>query len=345
MTAFAPRLNWVLAPIIVATAAPLAQAAPTPPLNYLQAFGRKAETIASLTWALLILSIAVVVIVAALTLLGVLRRRTSLVATDARREPVVRPTGGVAWITIGVSISTLALLGGMAWNAYTMAAVNKPPRDPSLTIKIIAHQWWWAFHYESGAPSDYFETANEAHVPVGEPVRIEIESADVIHSFWAPALGDKIDAIPGQTNRTWLEAGKPGVYRGQCSEYCGRQHAHMGIVIVADAPADFRAWRDKQLRPAEHAHGALAGGEALFAIRCGACHAVRGASAWGKLGPDLTHLMSRKGLAANTLPNTPAHLSGWIADPQGIKPGAKMPVLAISGQELTVIRNYLATLK
>lgn len=318
---------------------------PSPPMNYLQAFSDKAQTIAYLTWALLILSIVVVVIITALTLLGVWRRRATLDALETSRGPILRPAGGMSWITIGVAISTLALLGGMAWNAYTMAAINKPTREPALTIKVIAHQWWWEFRYSSGGPSQYFQTANEAHIPVGEPVRIEVETSDVIHSFWAPALGEKIDAIPGQTNRTWLEAAKPGVYRGQCSEYCGRQHAHMGLVIVADTAKDFDAWREKQLRPAEKPASELAGADRLFTARCGGCHALRGTTAAGMLGPDLTHLMSRSGLAANTLSNTPANLTGWIADPQGIKPGAKMPTLDLSARELTILHHYLQSQK
>lgn len=334
-----------LVPALAVSSGLAAQAAdtpPTPPMNFLQAFGDKASVIASLTWAMLILSIVVVVVVTALTLVGVLKRRTTVGAADARFEPILRPSGGLSWITIGVSISTLALLGGMVWNAYTMAAIDKPPRDPALTIRVIAHQWWWEYRYRTEAPSESFQTANEAHIPLGEPVRIEVESTDVIHSFWAPALGDKIDVIPGQTNRTWFEANTPGVYRGQCSEYCGKQHAHMGIVIVAESPEQFRSWRDAQLQPAASMNSA---GEALFVARCGACHTVRGTRAWGMLGPDLTHLMSRAGIAANTLPNTPANLSGWIADPQRIKPGAKMPMLALSAPELSVIRDYLETLK
>lgn len=336
-----------LAALSLALIAPSADAAegPSPPMNYLQAFSGKAETIATLTWALLILSIVVVVIIAALTFVGVFRRRSSRLAVETGREPIAREEGGLSWITIGVAISTIALFGGMAWNAYTMAAINRSPRDPALTIVVIGHQWWWQFRYKSANPSQIFDTANEVHIPVGQPVRFEVETVDVIHSFWIPALGDKIDLIPGQTNETWLEASQPGVYRGQCSEYCGRQHAHMAVTVVADTPEDFEAWRVAQLRPAKPQAGALASAQTLFVARCGACHTVRGASAGGRLGPDLTHLMSRRSIAADTLPNTLAYLSGWIADPQAIKPGAKMPVLELSAPELSTIRQYLETLE
>ncbi|WP_363346045.1 cytochrome c oxidase subunit II [Methylocystis echinoides] len=316
-----------------------------PAMNYLEAFGEKAEAISLLTWALLILSIAVVAIIALLTAAGVTMRRTSLAAEDAKREPVLRPSGGLSWITVGVALSTLALFASMAWNAYTMAAVNRPPRAPALTIEVIGHQWWWQFRYKSDDPAQTFETANEAHIPIGAPVRLEVRTQDVIHSFWIPALGEKIDLIPSQTNVTWFEAEKPGVYRGQCAEYCGQQHAHMAIAVVAETPEAFQAWRVAQLHPAEAQQGGLIEGEALFQARCSACHTVRGTLAGGKLGPDLTHVASRLGIAANTLQNTTATLSGWIADPQRIKPGNKMPTLDLQASELGAIRRYVQSLK
>jgi cytochrome c oxidase subunit 2 len=316
-----------------------------PAMNYLEAFGEKAEAISLLTWALLILSIAVVAIIALLTAAGVTMRRTSLAAEDAKREPVLRPSGGLSWITVGVALSTLALFASMAWNAYTMAAVNRPPRAPALTIEVIGHQWWWQFRYKSDDPAQTFETANEAHIPIGAPVRLEVRTQDVIHSFWIPALGEKIDLIPSQTNVTWFEAEKPGVYRGQCAEYCGQQHAHMAIAVVAETPEAFQAWRVAQLHPAEAQQGGLIEGEALFQARCSACHTVRGTLAGGKLGPDLTHVASRLGIAANTLQNTTATLSGWIADPQRIKPGNKMPTLDLRASELGAIRRYVQSLK
>lgn len=317
----------------------------SPPMNYLQAFGDKAEAIALLTWAMLVLSIAVVAIIALLTAAGVVLRRSRLAVEDTGRAPIQRPSGGLSWITVGVAISTPALVGSMAWNAYTMAAINRPPRAPALTIEVIGHQWWWQFRYLSDDPTQIFDTANEAHIPTGAPVRILVRSEDVIHSFWIPALGDKLDLIPGQTNASWFEANRPGVYRGQCAEYCGRQHAHMALTVVAQTPEAFHGWRAAQLRPAQRATGDLENGEALFGARCGACHTVRGTLAGGVFGPDLTHLMSRGAIAADTLQNTTATLTGWIADPQRIKPGAKMPTLELPGTELTKIRSYLQSLK
>jgi cytochrome c oxidase subunit II len=167
----------------------------------------------------------------------------------------------------------------------------------------------------------------------------------VIHSFWIPALTGKTDLVPGQTNVTWMEASKPGIYRGQCSEYCGAQHAHMGLLVVADPPDAFQAWRAAQQSAAatplseEALHGA-----ALFIGRCGVCHSVRGTPAGGILGPDLSHLMQRRTIAAGTLPNRIGDLGGWIADPQGIKPGSSMPRPDLSSGELQEVLAYLQTL-
>jgi cytochrome c oxidase subunit 2 len=191
-----------------------------------------------------------------------------------------------------------------------------------------------------------FDTANEIHIPVDVPVRLKLLSEDVIHSFWVPAIGGKTDMIPGQTNVTWIEATRVGTYRGVCAEFCGLQHARMAFVLVAKSAEDFAAWWDAQLLPApEPTTDLIQEGLNTFTLRCGACHAVRGTRAGGKLGPDLSHLMSRKTLAAGTLPNVIEHLSDWIADPQSIKPGNPMPEVDLSARELNAIVAYLGTLK
>jgi cytochrome c oxidase subunit 2 len=172
---------------------------------------------------------------------------------------------------------------------------------------------------------------------------LKLIGGDVIHSFWVPALGGKTDTIPGQTNITWLQADKPGIYRGQCTEYCGKQHANMAFFVVAEPPQQFEQWRQKQIAPATPSPD-LTQAVAAFQTRCGVCHTVRGTPAGGKVGPDLTHVMSRGTLAAGTLPNTPGHLAGWIADPQGVKPGNHMPQVDMSGADLNAIRTFLQTL-
>lgn len=326
----------------VAFGALLVPARAEAPLSYMWAAGPKSGHILTLTWVLLIISIAVVVIISVLTLAGVILRRDA----GIRREAVRSNPGGLPWIVIGVALSVIALLFAMGWTAYTLTSINRPPQNPKLTIEVIGHQWWWQVRYLSEDPSRVFETANEIHIPVGEPVRFEVKSADVIHSFWVPALGDKIDLIPNQTNSNWFEASRPGVYRGQCSEYCGKQHAHMALLVVAQPASEFSAWWDAQLQPAPAVPAdALREGQSEFIAHCGVCHTVRGTRAGGGLGPDLSHLMSRHSIAAGTFPNTIAYLSGWIASPQTIKPGNFMPDLEISAPDLARIRQYLQSLE
>lgn len=318
----------------------------TAPMNYLSSAGPKAAEIATITWALLWQAIIVVVVITGLVLVGVLRRRSRWRDGDIVEEPVERPEGGLSWIAVGVGLSTLALIGSTVWTVTTLASINSPATKPPLTIEVRGKQWWWEARYVGPDPAQEFVTANEIHIPVGVPVAFKLTTADVIHSFWIPALGDKIDLIPNQVNQTWYQASRPGIYRGQCVEYCGKQHAHMGLIVIADPPEVFQAWRDDQIAPASAPTGEEAvRGERLFLQRCGACHTVRGTLAGGALGPDLTHLMSRTTIAAATLPNTLGHLSGWISNPQTIKPGARMPNLGLSGPDLASIRTYLLTLK
>ena len=330
------------APVILALSAKAASA--QGPLSYLEAFGPRARHVADLTWALLGLSVAVIVIVGILVVVGTVSRRARP-SEEVHRLPVTREAGGLRWIYVGLALTTVALLGSVTWTMVTMAAIDQPPKEPRFTIEVTGQQWWWEVRYVSDDPSRIFETANEIHVPVGEPVRLELRSEDVIHSFWVPALAGKTDLIPGQTNATWIQADEPGVYWGQCGEYCGRQHAHMALRLFADPPEEFAAWWDAQLEaaappPSESART----GQVHFLLRCGACHTVRGTRAGGELGPDLTHLMSRTTLAAGVLPNTVGHLSGWVADPQHVKPASRMPNLELSGPQLDVIRSYLLTL-
>lgn len=315
-----------------------------PPLGYLSGFGPKAWPVVALTWGLLGISVAVVLIIGVFVLMGVWRRRSSALAVEG--EPVVRGGNGLPWLYWGVGISSVALLGSLVWTVVVLAAVNGPPAPPALTIEVTGQQWWWKARYLSADPSRIFETADEVHIPVGKPVRVRLISTDVIHSFWVPKLSGKMDTIPGQVNETWIEASRPGRYAGHCAEYCGEQHANMALVVVAEPPDQFQAWWNAQLRPAPAATShEVALGERQFEFRCGACHAVRGTNAGGTVAPDLTHLMSRSIIAGGVLPNTIANLSGWIANPQDIKPGTRMPNLYLSGPELQDIRSFLLTLK
>lgn len=326
------------------TAAPATP--PTPgalPMSYWSAAGPQAASIDGLLWGLIWLSIIVVVIIAVMVIAGVIIRGRS--GREVTTTPVERSGRGTSLIYIGVGISTLVLIVYTGWTVATMAGIARPPTPPALTIDVVAHQWWWEFHYDDRQDGESFTTANEIHIPTGAPVHFTLRTVDVIHSFWVPALGGKTDVIPGRVNEMWLQADKPGVYRGQCAEYCGQQHAQMALRVVADNPQDFAAWRQNQLADAPAPSSETAKlGLARFQLRCAACHAIRGTPAGGSLGPDLSHLMTRTTIAAGMLPNNPANLSGWIADPQGIKPGALMPNIELSGPELTAIRTYLLTL-
>jgi cytochrome c oxidase subunit 2 len=313
------------------------------PLNYLEGHGSKADPVVALTWATLAISVGVTAIIGILLIAAVWRRQ--LPAVLGNRLEVLHPQRGMEWIWIGVGISTLVLLAACVWTMVVLARVASPARKAPFTVEITGRQWWWEVHYVSGNASRDFTTANEIHIPTGTPVVFKLVGADVIHSFWIPQLSGKTDVIPGQINRMWLEARKAGAYYGQCTEYCGVQHANMKMLLIAQPSGDFRAWWNRQLQLASAPADPDAQlGQTQFVVHCGSCHTVRGTDAGGAFGPDLSHLMTRKTVAAGTLPNTTGNLMGWIADPQSIKPGCLMPAPALSGPELTDIRAYLQTL-
>jgi cytochrome c oxidase subunit II len=236
------------------------------------------------------------------------------------------------------------LLFSIVWTVRVLADIQAPPQKPTVTIEITARQWWWQVRYLSDQNQHEFVTANEIHIPVGVPVRLKLVGGDVIHSFWVPQLAGKMDAIPGQTNESWIEAGAPGIYRGQCTEYCGLQHSHMSFLVVAEPTGEFHKWWNGQLAPPAVAIGDAQLGRGDFQMHCGGCHTVRGTEAAGALGPDLSHLMQRMTIAAGQLPNNGPVLAHWIADPQSLKPGNLMPVLSLSETELADIHAFLKTL-
>jgi len=200
---------------------------------------------------------------------------------------------------------------------------------------VIGHQFWWEVRY----PGTAAVTANEIHIPARTPVQVLVYTDDVIHSFWVPELDRKIDMIPDQTNRVLLYADKPGRYRGQCAEFCGLQHAHMGFYVFAETPARFHAWLAHESRPATHTS------PVVFRADCSGCHAIRGTSATSRVGPDLTHIGSRTSLAALAIPNTPERLAQWLRDPQSIKPGSQMPALGLTSAQIAQLVAYLEKLK
>lgn len=319
-------------------------------LSYLTGSGSRNYPVVSLLWGEIVLSLAVVAIVAILVLAGVIWRRRAPGIEGLSSVPVERNGSGLPFIYVGVILTFVALVAYTVWNYEVLAAVATPPADSAFTVAITGHRWWWQVDYKPSGGAPPFTTANELRIPVGRPVKVELRTADVIHSFWVPALTGKTDTIPGQQNVTWLEADRAGVYRGQCGEYCGQQHAKMAFAVVAEPQAQFDAWRSEQVNgPAVAPQGpqrdAAKRGEAVFMRHCAVCHTVRGTLALGKIGPDLSHLMERKTIAAGTLPNTIGALSGWIANPQHIKPGNLMPSLDLSGPELASLRDFLQTLQ
>lgn len=316
------------------------------PLSYLRSYGPAADPITRLGWGLIIISVLVTIIITILLLMAIFRRRGQVIADAQGRTPIGRGTGGLSWIYIGVGISTLILLACAVWTLTVLAAVASPSREPKLIIDVTGHQWWWEVRYRSNEPSQIFTTANEIHIPVGEPIRINVATLDVIHSFWVPQLAGKIDTIPGQHNSIWIQANKVGDYAGQCAEYCGMQHAHMAFHVIAQTPSDYALWHLQQVTSAAvpQTENSRAG-QNVFMARCSACHAVRGTLAGGNLGPELTHLMNRRMIGAGLLLNDSSHQSAWVVGTQILKPGCSMPTLKLSAQELTTVVAYLGSLK
>ena len=228
----------------------------------------------------------------------------------------------------------------------TLSAMNRadPPPAPAADLVITGHQFWWQVDY----PTSGVITANEIHIPTGKPLSVRLESADVLHEFWVPKLTRKMSNVPGQPNHIWLQADKPGTYIGQCSEFCGTQHAWMRILVVADEPAQFEEWQRAQLQPAQAATtDVTAKGLAVFqTTSCINCHAIRGvAGANLRIAPDLTHVGSRRQLASGMIDNTPANMRLWLKSPQHIKPGALMPDFNLTDAQLDQLATYLSTLK
>jgi cytochrome c oxidase subunit II len=304
--------------------------------------GPQADRIGHLWWGLLALLAGIYALVIAVLALGVRREPdpddgpTAFAAEESRLTRVVA----------GATIVTAAILVGiLAFDLLTGRALAALPtgNPDAVAIRVTGHQWWWEVEYEDASPSERFLTANEIHVPVGRPVKLTLTSGDVIHSFWVPSLHGKRDLIPGRTTLLGIQADREGVYDGRCAEFCGLQHAHMGLRVIAESSERFEAWRRAQRAPAgEPSNPEAARGRELFpAMPCAMCHTVRGTPAAGTTAPDLTHVAARTTLAAGLLPNTRGHLAGWIADPQQIKPGTRMPANALQPDELQALVSYL----
>lgn len=247
----------------------------------------------------------------------------------------------------GVAVSIFLLVGLIVASAYTDRALGRLPLESALNVRVTANQWWWDIRYDDRQPSRIFTTANELYVPVGRPILVMLQSNDVIHSFWVPNLHGKRDLIPGRTTSIAFRADRPGVYRGQCAEFCGFQHARMALTVVAVAPESYEKWADAQRRSAREPETDLEkrGKEVFLSSTCVMCHQIVGTPANARTGPDLTHVASRQTLAAGTLTNGPGALAGWILDPQSVKPAVNMPQHTFAPDDLHALVAYLASLK
>ena len=310
--------------------------------SVLRPASQPARTLAVLGWWLLIISLVVVVLIGVLELIPVFRHRGTSVADT----PVVDTPPSTRWIIIGVAVTGIVMVGVFAYSMVVMAETVQPGERAALTIEITGHRWWWEARYPGSDSVPEVSTANELHIPVGVPVRLQVISADVIHSFWVPRLQGKIDVIPGQQNIFWIRADSAGRYRGQCAEYCGLQHSNMAVFVTAESAQQFASWRAGQAKPASTPQNAQAGqGQQAFMQKCALCHTIRGTDAHGVIGPDLTHVASRQTLAAGALTNSRGNLAGWIVNAPSIKPGVDMPMIDLEPADLHSIVSYLETLR
>ena len=311
--------------------------------------GVQAEHILTLWHATLALCVAVFVAVLGACLLAVWRaprssRATAADAGAAASPPDRRLLQVVLWSTVLAAAGLVALMAG---NVVTGRALAQLPAAGALQIALTGHNWWWEAHYHDPITGQRFATANELHLPVGRAVIITLNSDDVIHSLWIPNLHGKLDLIPGRTTALRLRADRAGLYRGQCAEFCGLQHTMMALQVMADPPARYAGWAAQQQRPAAAPNGAtpaLRGKQVFLEQQCAACHTIRGTNMSAAIGPDLTHLASRRTIAAGMLPNQRGHLSGWIVDAQSIKPGVQMPATILAPADLQALLAYLETL-
>lgn len=312
----------------------------TPPLqSVLSPMGPDAALLSRFSWLLFGAGALIFALVVVLVLAGIVRRR----GRSWSRRLVL---GGGLFLPVPL----LAVL--MGWSGWQASQLTWPFSGTRIQVTVTAHMWWWEVRYRDMATGREAVLANELRLPVGERVYIALASADVLHAFWVPSLAGKVDMVPGRLHGLTLRAGTPGRYRGQCAEYCGTQHAAMALDVRALAPQEFDRWLAHQSAPASR-KPAVGGpgasvdrGRAVFVeARCNACHTVRGVSEGGTLGPDLTHIASRGHIGAGVLPFGRAALTGWIADPQAAKPGARMPPASLAPDDLQALAAWLETLQ
>ena len=311
------------------------------PQSVLDAAGIQAERIEALWWTMFWVTTVVTVIVLAVLGWAVMR---------ARRQDPHPPAGDrrlLVYVAAGTFATVVILLGLLVVTTVTSRAIASEYDEQALQIEVTAYQWWWNVEYQHPEPEQRVRTANEIHIPVGRKVGVKLLASDVIHSFWVPALHGKLDAIPGHENTLWLRADRPGLYRGQCAEYCGAQHAHMAFVVIAEPPDVFERWIQAQRTTAAQPQSDQEQ-RGLYLVQrsaCVMCHTIRGTAAGGRMGPDLTHIASRGTILAATAERTPENLHRLIRDPQQFKPGTRMPPLGFSDDDRAAIVAYLERLR
>jgi cytochrome c oxidase subunit II len=298
-------------------------------------FGPQAASIDSL-WRFMLITATIVYVIVIAALFVALR-------TSGRDPGEKRATQVVTGAAVATATILLLTLG------YSLRVGQAlPPSDGATpTIQLIGHQWWWEARYQDPNPHNWFTTANEIHIPVGVPVRIKLQSRDVIHSFWIPALNGKRDMIPGNATVTWIRVDSAGIYRGQCAEFCGHQHAKMVLRVIAQPRVEFDKWVDQMRTPAAPPSDSLRekGRQVFMGAPCVTCHNIVGTPASATVAPDLTHFGSSLTIGAGAVPNTPEKLAAWIRDPHTIKPGVKMPAINLSPDDLRALVAYLEGLK
>jgi cytochrome c oxidase subunit II len=305
----------------------------------------QAGDIANLFWVMMAVAFGGLALVTGLLVFAWIRRNRRGIGGDTDDPHPGEKPGWFVVVGMGVVFPLTVIVALFIVSDWAIIKVTQAPAVSSteMTVRAIGHEWYWAFRY----PGTKAVTADEMHIPVGTRVNLVATTADVIHSFWVPELNRKIDTIPGQLNRILLQTNRAAVYRGQCAEYCGLQHAHMGMLVFVQPKAEFQAWLRRQSAPAKPPATELARqGEKIFLNgACSSCHAIRGTSAKGYVGPDLTHLASRTMLAGLTIPNTPDYLARWITDSQHFKPGNQMPNFPLPQAQVRALVAYLDTLK
>ena len=303
--------------------------------------GPQAGSIATLTWWFLAVCAAVYLIVMSALFWALFRPRQASDDTQATERRL-----GLA-VTAAVGVTVATLIGLTVSSVVSGRGLLTPSGPGAITIDVIGHQWWWEFVYHDVSANETVNAPNELHIPVGVPVVINAMSRDVIHSFWVPNLHGKRDLVPGMVTHMWLQAETPGIYRGECAEFCGLQHANMAFSTVVEPLETFQKWLQHQRKGASPPQTDLErrGHDVFMRGPCVMCHTIRGTAAGSRIGPDLTHVATRHTIAAGTLSNTRGHRAGWVADSQSIKPGNRMPPNLVRGEDLQAVLAYLETLR